>query len=223
MSDTNQSQLPPSALERSLLQTIAGSGLSSATIDLADAVLDQALKEGFLRDVPAIGLIVNVIRTGVTVDNYLFLKKVVRFLGPIAQILDEERHRFASELAADEKLRRRVGENLLLVLHRLDDMQKPVLLGRIFQAYMKKRIDFSQLQELSTAVDRVKSHNLPALVAFYRAADKPNVNEAALQDLALSGLVAIYFGQGLTFGPLGGYTKNALGELFVKVALEESA
>lgn len=54
----------------------------------------------------------------------------------------------------DEKFKCRVGEKLLLIIERLDDMGKPGLIALAFQAYMEELIDFDMFQRLACAIDK---------------------------------------------------------------------
>lgn len=208
--------------EMSLIETIGKSNLSDLALDTTEALLDQLLQGGLLRDIPFVGSLVNLTKAGVDISNYLFLRKTARFLYYLKDVPEEERRRFIVQLGVDEKFKKRVGENLFLLLHRLDDMQKPELLGRVFKAYMEGKIDNLTFQKLSAAVDRIRIYNVPYLLEFYsKPPDPKEEDDEALQDLAFCGLVTAPVVEGLVLGRVG-YTSNNLGQLFIEIALNNA-
>jgi hypothetical protein len=217
---SNKNIVPP---EMSLMETITESDLSDIVVDLSESLFDQLLQDGLLRDIPVVGSLVNMAKAGIDVANYLFVQKIIRFLYHLKDIPEEQRQRFLAQLDADEKFKRRVGENLLLLLNRLDDMQKPELLGRVFRAYIVGSIDYATYQKLAVAVDRIRLYNIPYLLDFYEHQPEPEAaDDEMLQDLAFCGLVNIPEVKGLVFGR-SGYTTNELGKLFIEIAVGKTA
>ena len=76
-----------------------------------------------------------------------------------------------------------MGEALLLLLDRLDDMQKPELVARFFCALMRGEIDRTTFQQMATAVDRLLIAHLSPLVAFYSGATEERSIIPADRDL----------------------------------------
>ena len=85
-------------LEKSVVKAIADSGGLELAVDAAEVSLDQLLTDGVLRDVPIVGGLVNLYKAGIGVRNYLFVRKVARFLaGPLVQ--DFQNYRLTPEAA----------------------------------------------------------------------------------------------------------------------------
>jgi hypothetical protein len=211
------------SLEESLVQTVALPDLRDAVVDLAEVGLDELRLEGPARDVPVLGTIVRLVATAGSVRDLVFTRKVVRFLARVSQIPPAERAAFVSENLSDPGKRRRVGEALVLLLDRLDDMQKPDLLGLIFGAYVIGRIDLPTFQRLAAGLDKLNLVWLPMLRLFYSAQseNRPPIPPEALQELAAAGLAGISFGGSGRFHPSmaggGGFRPNDLGSLFVEI------
>ena len=195
--------------------------------DSLEVVLDHLLRNNLVRDMPAIGTAVNLVKLGVDLKNRLFLAKLLRFCNNLESVPEKEKRRFISQLQADARLRSRVGEHLVLLLDRFDDVeQKPELLARIFEAYVTGTIDHAAFQKLSTALDRIKVYSLPGLLSFYDDAPGTEMpDDDTLQDLVLCGLASMISGVGLVFGD--GSSKNVyrneLGRLFIDIALKDNA
>jgi hypothetical protein len=136
----------------------------------------------------------------------------------------------------DVEHRRRVGENLLLLLERLNDMDKPFMVAKAFRALLEGRIDLATFQNLSHAIDFVRMSSIPMLIKIYDVDANPHARlligplepDPDLQHLAYCGLVSVDWSRlsdldlGGSSKKLGGYTKNELGKLFFEVAIKQN-
>lgn len=217
--------------EASLLDTIGGENIEGLFSDAGEFTLDVLLQDGVLRDIPIVSTVVGFTRIGLGVRDYLFLKKTARFLRNLADIPVQERKAFIKKLESEKGFRERVQENLLLMLHRLDNMQKPDMLGKIFRAYLMGQIDFDVYQKLCTAVDRIKIQSIPHLIEFYRGYDasnfddlfKRNIDEDAFQDLVACGLVDMRFIPDMLLAESFNSSKIAdFGKLFVEIVFDKT-
>ena len=132
-------------------------------------------------------------------------------------IPEEEKKKFLKKLDANPKFRRKVGETLVLLLDRLDDMEKPELVGKLFKAYMLGRIEFPAFQRLAAAVERAYLPDLFELKGYY---DGQSSDDAIAQRLASHGL--LHFSVEVLIG--GGkirYSISGLGELLVEICWME--
>src|SRR5262249_30104115 len=57
-----------------------------------------------------------------------------------------------------------VGEKVLLLLERADDIEKPALIGRAFSAYMQGDVSLEQLERMTAGIDRALMADLRHLV-----------------------------------------------------------
>jgi len=202
--------------------------LGDALMDAVDAGVDSLFVDEFLSSLPLVKIFVGLMKFGISVDNLLFIKKAEQFLFEFNNSKEErERQQFFSKLKEDEQLRQRVEENLVLMLHRLDDMQKPKLLARVFRAhYVTHRIDYRTFQTLRTAVERIKPYNIQDLLDYYNNPPGSNLpSNENLQDLAYCGLVS--FVSGVWFQASDdssrNFSRNEYGTLFIEIALEQNA
>jgi len=137
----------------SLITTITDRGAADLLGDATEAALDDFLADGVLKNVPIVGSLMKIAKVGVGISDYLFLKKVARFLHELNDVTDEERHEFLGRLQVDDEHRREVGETLMLLLDRIDDMNKATLLARGFKAYLQGRIDQDTFRRIGFAID----------------------------------------------------------------------
>ena len=212
-----------SGLEEALVSSLVKPNLIELGADLAEVGLDQFLAQGALRDIPVLGTLLELYRTVGIVRDRVFANKVVRFLAGLGEIPIEERERFLKG-HEDPPEKRRLGEALVLLLDRLDDMDKPEALSRLFGGYVRGQYDLETFRRLAAALDQVPLSALSHLERFYQepehvlglqALPRPGPYHA---QFVASGLVNIEFSRtGPTGGPGGRYAKNELGELFLKV------
>lgn len=204
-------------LEESLITSIRRPDLRDVLTDLAETGLDQLLEEGVLRDIPVLGTLIRLRSTWGGVRDYIFARKVTRFLIYVGEIPLDERERFITEVERQGR-QRQLGDTLLLLLDRLDDMEKPEVLARLFAAYVRGQYDFSTFRRLSMALERISLLSLPALRSFY-SPEREGIQTSGdeMEQFAFAGIVSINFFQGDTMLPGGGFVPNHLGKLFIEV------
>ena len=132
---------------------------STELLDTFEYGLDALLEEGTLRDVPVLGSALGAYRSGRAVRDYLFVRKLYRFLNELDG-LDEEEIAAMKERLENAKESKRVGEQLLLLLDRMDDFDKPTFLARAFLAYLRGRIAYEDFGRIGRAVDRAFADDL---------------------------------------------------------------
>lgn len=153
------------------------------TFDIAEAFLDQFFDEGLLRDLPVIGMFYKTACLVKSIPDRIFLAKLFRFVKAIEMITPAERDAFIKRLEKDPKTLQRVGEAIVLILDKLDDMEKPELLGKAFRAYVRGAITYEQFRRLSVAIDVSLVADLQQLGSLTTSAD-----QSLLEHLAGTGL-----------------------------------
>jgi len=202
-------------LDASLVASIPLKNLAEAVADVTEVGLDRLLGEGLLRDIPVLGVLIQLRKTVGVVRDHIFARKVLRFLLRLAEVPVSEREAFIAGLNTVEE-RRRLGETLVLLLDRLDDMAKPEMLAKLFAAHLRGRCDWPTFRRLSLALERLPLPALPSLRSFYDPARRGfALGGEDLTTLAACGLV------GLQFFPSDAMTGGSFGQTDLgKVLLE---
>jgi hypothetical protein len=156
-------------IETNLIQSIASSEIKNITEDYCELGLDAVLDEGVLKDIPVFGTLTKLYSVGATIHGKILEKKILKFLYELDKISFEKRTGFVEKLTCDQKFEQRVGEHLLLLLERLDDMNKPQILARIFSAHINKKIDYEMFVRLSSVVDKTLISDLNKLKDFQKS------------------------------------------------------
>ncbi|MDO8316598.1 MAG: hypothetical protein Q7T12_03650 [Flavobacterium sp.] len=138
----------------SLTETLKESDLKDVGVDIAETIIDSALQDGILKDIPFLGSLIGIGKTASKVKDVLFLKKVLYFINEIKNIPPEEREKVISEIDNSEKYRLKIGEKLLYILDKADDHEKTLLVGKLFSAFLKQEIDYDIFLRGSSIIDK---------------------------------------------------------------------
>lgn len=157
-----------SDLDLSLIQSIKDSELVPVTTDIAEVGLDALLNDGVLREIPIIGSFVGLCKTGVSIRDWLFARKLLSFIQELSKVPKEVRKAAIERLYKDEKHQKRVGENLLLLLEKANDVGKPLMLARAFRAFLEERIDYQTFKNFGSIIDALNMSAIPKLSAIYQ-------------------------------------------------------
>lgn len=154
------------SLKHQVLDVIKDSGAAGVLVEYGEAILDSKLEENVLRDVPVLGSVVSVCRVGLGIRERLFGHKLARMVLQLQDITDQERSEFATLLDQDVKFRDRVLSHLILLVDRLNDIEKATLLGNACRALVLKEISFEQFSRLAEAIDHAHIADLRALASI---------------------------------------------------------
>jgi len=220
MEESSRSPQNPEDINFSIVTSIEYDGLEELTAGVLEFSLDQLLQNGVLREFPVVGAILALGKTGASVRDFLFLRKVFRFLYQLRDVSLEKRIEFGNRIREDSEYRRKVGENLLLILEKLNAFSKADMLGRVYKAHLTGNINTETLEKLVSAIERVNLHDLDRLRQFYVDDDENSREDEQLQNLAFAGLVCIQLGEvGLVGGVSGQFKQCEIGRMFLKYAI----
>lgn len=199
-------------LSESIIAAVVHSDLSQVSVAIAEVGLDTFLDEGVLRDIPLVGTVVSIVRSGCAIRDKLFIRKLGMFLLSLSDIPQAKKEAFARKLDAAPEFRRKVGDNLILLLERLDDFEKPQLLADAFKAYVRGDISYADFRRLSSAIDIAFIDDLRALTAAEPTSDD------LLHRLIRTGLAETARSTPTTLGGIRiGAVLSELGRLYIEV------
>jgi len=199
-------------IETNLIQSIARSEIKNITEDYCELGLDTMLEEGVLKDIPVFGTLTKLYSVGATIHGKILEKKLLKFLYELDKISFEKRTGFVEKLNCDQKFEQRVGEHLLLLLERIDDMNKPPQLAKIFAAFIEEKIDFEMFVRLSSSIDRSLVSDLIRLKEFKKLQGY-SYSAIALENVGLVYLAIISGGSYDAEGNQTGGNQYAISEL----------
>ncbi|HNT26614.1 MAG TPA: hypothetical protein PKH10_00420 [bacterium] len=174
------------SVSQSFLATIEKN--ASSLVSLGEPVLDNVLSKGYLRDIPLLGTLVSLGKIGDDIRGYYFVKKIWHFLKETKNISQEDRDRYIAEMELDEKKFDKACEQLLLIIEKLDAMEKAQIIGRLFKARVEKRITEDQFLVASQITDRMMHGDLVLLQQYEKIPDQKRQHLLGLRLLDLDKL-----------------------------------
>ncbi len=196
--------------------------------ELAEVGIDQLLSDGLLKEFPVLGTAVRLASLGLGVRDALFIRKVARFLRELA--LNGTHHEQPVQsgetfaMCTPEQAKR-VGEAIALILDRMNDVDKPVILAQVFKAFARGKISFEQFRRLANSVDIAFVDDLRALARMNGG--RTSDSSAYLESLQSSGLTALSqtgtpvtsaYGESSVYHPV---ILTDLGRLFIEATSEQ--
>ncbi|MDB9822851.1 hypothetical protein OAC89_04045 [Deltaproteobacteria bacterium] len=173
-------------LPNKIVESVYSPELDQLGIDVAEVAFDALLDDGILKDLPIIGSIVTLFKGVMDIRDRIFLAKIARFLFNLSSTPFEERESFKREIHQNAKVKQKVGASLVLILERLDDIEKTDFLAKCFRAYLCNNISFDQFRRLSAAIDTAFIDDLKTICS-----ERTNVEEE--ENICLSNLTKTGF------------------------------
>lgn len=204
-----------------LIRTVASPELGDIVFDTAEVAFDSVLTTGILKELPVVGLVVKLAKAGQSVAEELFLRKLLRFLIELRNVPAEERAKLLTRYPDGTQEQRDLGENLMLALERLDNVQKPALLARFFAAYVQEQLDYLAFSRLAQALERINLALVPHLRWFYtREGQKMELTEDIQHELSLAGVLTVGLEDSGSIGGSAGYYCSPVGRLFLELGFD---
>ncbi|UQD56360.1 hypothetical protein [Flavobacterium sp. K5-23] len=157
MTDNNDKEL-----SKSLIQTITESDLTKIGIDIAEISIDSILENGVLKDLPIVGSLIGIWKTGVAVNDFRFLNKMILFLKESSSLSETNRKKIIEDLE-DSKYQSEVGEKLIAIIDKLETGSKAKLLGKTLTLFGNKIISKDEFWRVSFIIERLPMSDIIAL------------------------------------------------------------
>lgn len=155
-------------LEESIENTIETADLHRITADIRELALDALLKDEVIKSIPIVKWIDRINTVGQSVRDYILLKKVLKFFSQLKDTSIEERSKFIAKIEENEEYNKKVGLAIILILDKLEDFEKPEIIGKLFAANIKGTIDYETFLRLSNLVQNLFLPDLKYLKKFNR-------------------------------------------------------
>lgn len=206
-------------LEQSIENTLETSDLTEININLAEVTLDSFLNDGVLKDLPIVGSIMGLVKMGIKTQEWLFLKKILKFFSQLDSTTKKERSDFISKVEKDEDYNKKVGLALLLILDKLEDLEKPEIIGKLFAASVKGEIDYQMFLRLSNIVQKLFIPDLRYIKLVNEGVDVGFEKE---EELFLSGLMVTRDTDGARFDGRSEYNISPYTKILLSIIEKNS-
>lgn len=135
-------------LAPNLLTTLSNSDLAGLGVD----TLVKELAPDLVDEVPVVRAL---LRISNSITDWLYTKKVIRFLAEFSDIPPQERQQQVARMTVDHGEEKKFGEHIILLLDRLNDIDKASLVGKVARAFLSEQISMNELLALNDAIDRM--------------------------------------------------------------------
>src|SRR6266852_791442 len=143
--------------ENDLGMTIVKGACNSEAKELAfewaELGLDALFDDGVLEEIPVLKSIIACRTTWTAIHDLLFLRKVAGFLSACPKFTEAEKVEFTKEHLGERKKARRLSDAVVLILDKLDDLEKPQMLAQAFAALVRGKIPLETFRRLAAAID----------------------------------------------------------------------
>lgn len=161
-------------IEKSLVSSLKSDNLTNMVVDGLELATDAMLDEGIAKDIPIFGTLVNVYKASTSIKERLFARKIYKFLAELSKISHDKRQAMMDEIAAKKGGIDSAGASILDLVEKLDDEEKPALIGKLFVACSNGDISLDQLFRLSNAISKIYIDQI-RLLSNVRALDGADV------------------------------------------------
>ena len=140
------------AFEQSVFNDI----FADSIVDIAEVGIDSILKDGLLKNLPIINILLGTTRTVKNIYERNMLKNTALFLNELnAQKIDTVKLQAFKERIADESVKEQELGRVLILLNQYVDNIKSVILGKLFFKYVNQEYDWDKFCELSDTLNRL--------------------------------------------------------------------
>lgn len=155
---------------------------SDASKDLvqeyAQAAMEVVLSDDVLARIPMVRSVMIVPKAISGIRDHLLMRKLDAFLRTFDDIPVADRRAMVGKLEADPAYGRRVGEHLIELLERLGSHRKPIMVGEVFAAYARGKIDINMLHRLIRVIERLPTMEIDTVRRFVNSAATRSVGIA---------------------------------------------
>lgn len=135
-------------------ESITCEGIINISSDLLEIGFDNLLNEEIIKDVPFLNTVYNVVKTGLNIRDRIFLKKIIRLLYNSKEVPVGQRIKIITQINNEKKYRFKIGEKLIFILDRADEIEKVDYISRLFVEFLKEEISYNDFIKASDTINR---------------------------------------------------------------------
>lgn len=176
------------SLSDNLAMTVAISNLELPA-EIVEFTIDQIIDDGILKDIPIVGWIAKGLSVSRSISDRILFHKIIRFLVALDENNEGSRENFCKRINDDPAFKKRVGEHLLILLNKIDTIDKASFLAKCFAYFLTNVIDHDYFIDLSSVIERSTIADLKSLcVPCNKRVVFRNISFAASSGLLVYGI-----------------------------------
>lgn len=152
-----------SSTGKELLDVIKEKEIQKISIEIVETIIDSKLPESVFKEIPFLSTIFGSYNALKSIQDKLFIKKLLTFLNELKSVSQEQRINQIIKIEDDTKYKTKVGEKLLFIISKCDDLDKSSMIGNLFKCYLEEKISYDEFLACVSCIDRTP---LPELLNF---------------------------------------------------------
>jgi hypothetical protein len=153
-------------LESNLIKAIADPGIDIVG-DLEEFTIDSIFASELLKEIPVINTLLNLTKIGVGVNNFIFTKKLIRFLQAIKIHSDDDfREKYKSKILANQSLNEQIAQHLLEIINRIVQKEQIKVLANLLLAFIHDLLTWDDFQTLTFMLSQAPPVTMHCLEEF---------------------------------------------------------
>lgn len=129
----------------------------------ADSLLEPFID--LAGDIPVVGTLFKLNTLRLQYRDYVFQRKLQEFLHPFSRLDAKERKKISREALKPEQWER-FGTTLSILIDQAEDLEKPLVMGRLFASHVRGDIEHDDFLRLCKMVQRCYFEDLAQLGSF---------------------------------------------------------
>lgn len=136
--------------------------------DYTELGIDSFINDGVLKDIPIVKTIVSVLKIGKNVHDRNLLKQSLNFIKEFnnGNVDEGKLKNYKIEIEKNTKKSEKELERVLLLLNNFIDIQKSIILAKLFKAYINEQINWNEFCEFADITDRLFMEDIRILKHF---------------------------------------------------------
>ncbi len=178
-----------------LIKSILSSGGKEILSDMGEITLEAVAKSDIVDKIPVVNWLRSCYSIGHSINDSYFILKLLRFLKEFYSFSEAEKAEFKSRMKADAKFEAKVGDKLIELLIRMDDVEKAKIVARLFAAFIDGKIGYDSFCRYSQVVNNSYLNDLVRIGKSAEIVDEDGFVECPVSDamvLLNSGLIEIF-------------------------------
>lgn len=152
-----------SSLVFKMENSFIGDEIVNLSKEMGEFTLDVFLENDLVKSIPVFNILHSITKIGLNIREKAFAKKVYKFLIELNKVTSKERKEFLDKIEKDEKYETKVGEQMVILLERVDDFHKASILGRLMCAVVKGNLDYDNFLRLAFSLGKIHSIDINLL------------------------------------------------------------
>lgn len=177
-------------MKSNLIQIIKSQSFSDLISDINEIVLDSILDEGFIKEIPLFGLIFKSNNLLITIQEKLFIKKMLTFLKQLESTSTKDRKEQTEKIDNDPTYKTKVGEKLIYIINEADDCEKAKYIGDLYKEFINKKLTYDDFIRSSNCIIKT---NIIDLSYFINEPIINNLLEKSHENYLYTGLISQYY------------------------------